>query len=111
MLITPKNIWCFKQNKIKYIVQDLLPYVDEEIIREVLLARGVNKWLACRKDLIRLKNNLKKEITNQIELIRQAKKEKNELLRQRLVGQWEKMVEIRERIRNICHSDRWRFPE
>ena len=44
-------------------------------------------------------------------MIRKVKDAGDELKRQRLVGQLEMMTNIRQRIRGICHSSRWRFPE
>lgn len=58
----------YRQNYPELVIQDAKNYLnlnDEqcEILRNVLLARGINKWLAVRKDLVTYKTTIKKEIT------------------------------------------------
>ena len=101
---TRKNIWEFKQNKPSLIVKDIIekyPNVDSDFIYEVLLKRGVFKWLAVRRDLIKLKDEMRNEITRLCN-IKKTYKEK---------GYLSAIIEYRQKIRKLCHSDRWRAPD
>ena len=134
--ITQHNINQYKQNRISLIVKDLEYYVPEEIVRKVMLKRGINKWLYCRKKFIELKNDLKFEVTQilkEMKFVKALKKDislelgrsmdddhKIELRRRlyklckqydKLVGQLKATSEIKEQIRKICHLSRWQFPE
>jgi len=111
--INEKNINEYRQNKIKYIIKDLEQYVPEDIIREVLLKRGVNKWFMCRGEFINLKDELK-DFTNSILKIMFALKlqeGKRGGRYREMVGMLKTTICIRERIRRICHLSRWQFPE
>jgi hypothetical protein len=119
--VNEKTINNVKQNKIKYLVKDLAEYgVPEEVTREILLKRGVNKWLANRMAIIGLKDELKKEIKNTLAFMKVLEHseicfckltgKKNEIYRKQL-GRLQATEEIRKRIRSICHSSRWVFPE
>jgi len=57
-LLTPKGIWNIEQNKPSLIAEDLEKHagVPLELTHKVLLARGVYKWFAVRRQLIRLKD-------------------------------------------------------
>jgi len=112
MTLTPKTIWQEKQNKPTYIVRDLsgnglLP----DFIYAILLKRGVFKWLAVRRELIRLKNKWRDEITKTIENIQTAKKlnNYNALLWYR--GYLKALEDCRKSVRELCHSDRWQAPD
>jgi hypothetical protein len=98
-----KNIWMEKQNKPTLIVKDIInkyPEVDSNFIYEVLLKRGVFKWLSVRRDLIKYKDILKNKI---IKLNRKKNiKEK---------GYMAALEECRAHIRKLCHSDRWIAPD
>lgn len=96
-------IWTFKQNKPSLIVDDLkqkYPNIDEDFIYGVLMKRGVFKWLNVRRNLIKLKDEMKKEITNNLKL----QTEKKCFIRK---GYLKALVFYREKIRELCHSDRW----
>ena len=59
MKATQLNIWNFAQNKPSLIVEDIAkeyPNIDQDFIYEVLLKRGVFKWLSVRRELIKLKD-------------------------------------------------------
>ena len=64
------TIWMERQNKPSLVVRDLEPLlapgVRRSVIYESLLRRGVFKWLAVRRDLIRLKNLWKTRVTESI---------------------------------------------
>jgi hypothetical protein len=100
---TPKNIWNFAQNKPTLIVKDLVaiyPQIDPNIVYEILLRRGVFKWLAVRRDIIKYKNELKIEITR----LNRKKSQKEK-------GYHKALIECMLRIRKLCHSDRFRAPD
>ena len=103
-MVSKENIWCFKQNKPSLVVKDIVekyPEVDEKVIYEILLKRGVFKWLAVRRDLIKLKNIWRDEIT---ELCTKRKSPKEK-------GYLNALVSCRQQIRKLCHSERWRAPD
>jgi hypothetical protein len=113
-LIDEKNIWQFKQNKPTLIVKDIkekYPEIDEDFIYHVLLKRGVFKWLAVRRDLIKLKSLWLGMIP---ELIKCKKHYKywNEFRDYSEAKGYQKCLEkcIKE-IRKLCHSDRFRSPD
>ena len=98
-----KNIWNFAQNKPSLVVKDIIalyPEVNPDDIYEILLRRGVFKWLSVRRDLIKLKNIWKEEITK---LNRRKTKEEK--------GYYKALIKCRKEIRSFCHSDRWRAPD
>ena len=119
--VTEKTINNVKQNKIKYLVKDFTEYgVPEEVTREILLRRGINKWLANRAKIINLKDEIKKEINYSLAFMKvlkhadicfcKNKGKQNEIYKEEL-GRLKALEEIRKKIRTICHSSRWQFPE
>lgn len=103
MKCNKKTIWNFAQNKPSLIVQDIVtkyPSIDPNFIYEVLLKRGVFKWLSVRRDLIKLKNMLKIEIRTL-----NCKKTQEEK------GYYKGLLKCRKYIRKLCHSDRWVAPD
>ena len=104
--VAESNIENFRQNKLRYVERDLrdLCGVPVETTRLILRARGIEKWIANRRDFIHLKNELKDSIREVNERIPQL----HGLDRQRAVGQMEGMMFARAAIRSICHSSRFR---
>ena len=146
-----------KQNKATYIVNDLLNaslpiehggwlwHLSMEAKRSalyrVLLNRGVFKWFAARRDLIKFKNRLRLMISYQNDLLRDMKKRIVEadaivqramidgsievpvaqaaqaevialtLKRERIRGEMNAYVFVRQELRGICHSPRARFAD
>ena len=83
--------------------------VPREATHAILLARGVYKWLAVRRDLIRLKNEWKEELTR---LQEEAKKyRRGSIERAKISAQIKTLTECRQAIRKLCHSSRWRAPD
>ena len=100
---TKATIWNYAQNKPSLIVKDICskyPNVDPNFVYEVLLSRGVFKWLAVRRDLIKLKNVWREKIT-----------ELNRRKTQQEVGYLKALESCRKEIRSMCHSHRWRAPD
>ena len=113
-MVNEKNINNFKQNKIKYLVRDFAEFgVPEEVTKEILLKRGINKWLANRMAIIHLKDELLQYIRDHLALMRIIAMiaGKNSLDYKEMLGKFKATNGIRERIRKICHSSRWQFPE
>lgn len=101
--VTSKNIWNFAQNKPTLIVEDIVrkyPNVDPNFVYEVLLKRGIFKWLAVRRDLIKLKNEWKNEIT---------KLNRKKTLKEK--GYYHALLKCRAQVRKLCHSERFRCPD
>jgi len=67
--------------------------ISYDVAMDMLLRHGVFKWFACRRDLIRLKDDLRRELHT-------ARGQRAATL-----------VSVRERIRAICHSTRLRAPD
>jgi len=114
MEVNEKTINNIKQNKIRYLVKDFAELgIPEDTTREILLKRGINKWLANRLAIIYLKDELKNQIIFWLKSMKVEKKHntKNSLIYRQLVGILETTINIRQRIRKICHSSRWQFPE
>ena len=114
MEVNEKTINNFKQNKIKYLVKDFAEYgVSEDITRGILLKRGINKWLANRMAIIHLKDELLQYIRDCLGLMRTIAmiEGKNSLNYKEILGQFKATNGIRQKIRKICHSKRWQFPE
>ena len=110
--LTPKGINNIEQNKPCLIASDLAALgISRDTTYSILLGRGVFKWLAVRRDLIRLKNLWRSHITIIIETIRAAKKDGDEYHHAYLKGYLKAYEECRAEIRTMCHSDRWRCPD
>ena len=100
-----KSIWMEEQNKPTLVVKDLALYVDSDIVYESLLRRGVFKWLAVRRGLIRAKNKWKLLITNSINEQKLSKDK-------RYYAGFRKGIELcRKDVRALCHSQRWQAPD
>ena len=112
MKATKANIWEIAQNKPSLIVKDMLQYgVPKDITHNVLLSRGVYKWLAVRRRLIKLKNTWKEGIKNTIQAIQVAKKDNSQYHIAYYRGYLKAYEECREEVRALCHSDRWQAPD
>ena len=115
MEVNEKTINNFKQNKIKYLVRDFAEYgVPEDVTKEILLKRGINKWLANRMAIIGLKNDLKQNIRDYLSLmytIKVSMQGKRSGEYKETLGNLKATIGIRQEIRKICHSSRWQFPE
>lgn len=120
----PDNIWGFAQNKPTLIAKDFeeMFKVPRWVTYQVLVARGVFKWLAVRRDLIKLKNTWRDRITQTIQQIKDAKaylswqptpqsKQQATLKLAYLRGYLKAMEECRKEVRALCHSERWQAPD
>ena len=93
----------YKQNKPSYIVDDIIrryPEVDPDFIFDTLLKRGVFKWLAVRRDIIKLKTQWKKEV-----------RELNRRKSDKEIGYLHALEKCRGEVRALCHSNRFRAPD
>ena len=110
--LTPTGIWSIRQNKPSLVARDLEELgVPREMTHTILLARGVYKWLAVRRDLIKLKDTWKGRVSNALDAIRQAKAEHNHGDLQYWRGYLKAYEEARGEVRALCHSERWRAPD
>ena len=97
--VIKKNIWSYKQNYPEIVVEDILNIIhpllikyhgydclklvdmEMELYRDkiyaILLKRGINKWLAVRKLLIRLKKLYVEHIKMAEQKMLEAKKNKD----------------------------------
>ena len=119
--ITPANIWNFRQNNPELIIKDAAKYLglddnDCELLRQILLARGVNKWLKVRRDLIaykkQVKNELKQIETERVALKSYLREERDERLYHHylaLKGITKTLQGVRAQLRALCNTDRWQI--
>jgi hypothetical protein len=105
--MTPSTIWQCRQNKPTYVVNDLIRYAPARVIYGVLLQRGIFKWLAARRQLIRLKIVWKRRVTYSLEMQRECEWRKREYWR----GYRRALEECRAEVRALCHSPRWQAPD
>jgi len=111
-LLTPELIWNIEQNKPSLVAKDLLAFgVPPKVTHDILLARGVYKWLSVRRQIIKLKNVWKCRITETLERLRVAKREHNDYEVGYLRGYLKAHEECRAEVRALCHSDRWQAPD
>ena len=110
--VTPQNIWNFRQNNPELIIQDARNYLGLnkeqcQILRIILLARGVNKWLKVRRDLIAYKKQLKHKI-KAIEKIRLCypKRTKENLIYMQIS---KTLQQVRSTLKCLCKTDRWQI--
>lgn len=74
MPLRPDTIWQFAQNKPSLVASDLEKLgVPRAVTHRVLLARGVYKWLAARRQIIALKDAWRDEVNRTLAAIRDAK--------------------------------------
>jgi hypothetical protein len=132
---TKENIWQFPQNNPNFVIADIksvYPDIDESVIERSLMARGVNKWLKVRRDLIAHKKKIKNRIKQiQVEILEQKKicsenfvsfaDVKADIGKLEQLGQFFKAKEkltalqteikviIKERtiLKNLCMTERW----
>jgi hypothetical protein len=120
MKVSRRNIWNCRQNKPTHIVRDLLPHIagagpgqwrGADLIYRVLLSRGVFKWLAVRRDLIRLKNQWKERLKLADESNVYLRRTGNGYRAAYMKGYRQALRECRTEVRALCHSDRWQAPD
>lgn len=97
-----------RQAKVSYIARDLAPWVPVDLVYATLLRRGVFKWLAVRRELIRLKNAWRDEIRI---LHTQLREERDPIRRAALRGRLHALEEARAAIRALCHLPRVTAPD
>lgn len=116
------NIWQMRQNRPSLVVEDLEQYAPKEVVYESLLKRGVFKWMACRRDIIKTKNKLRAAVNFANEMIHcyrmlplKDNDPKFERVKAGKIAYWRgylKGVQFAYMcIRAICHSERWRAPD
>ena len=110
--VTKANIANFRQNNPELIISDAkkMLNLDENgcnILRMILLARGVNKWLKVRRDLIAYKKQIKHQIKD-IENRRVALiKNTPEYYTLREVSKV--LQSVRKTLRSLCRTHRWQI--
>lgn len=114
-MVNKKNIDNAKQNKVALIARDLARFgVNPFHVYHSLVKRGVTKWFAARRDLIKFKSMLRFQIhvTHQLQAaIKDRLKDgfdKDARLQLEHVRGYRKGLEMcSKRIKDICHSPRW----
>jgi len=110
--VHPDNVWSFEQNRPTLVASDLEVFgVPRRVSYAILCARGVFKWLAVRRDLIKLKDHYRGEVTRLLTAIENARAGGNAPLQAELRGRLSAYAEALRDIRSLCHSDRWRAPD
>lgn len=64
--VSPSNIWNYRQNHPELVIKDMKSVGASELLinflRLSMLARGINKWLKVRRDIIAYKKLIKHDI-------------------------------------------------
>jgi len=108
----PSNIWEYRQNKPSRIIRALGSLgVSETAAAQILMAHGVYKWLAARRDLIRAKNSWRAELTALYRSIEDGTIKRGTKEHHVAVGRIAALEQCRGEVRAICHSQRWRAPD
>lgn len=118
LTVSKENIWQYRQNKPSLIAKDFedLTNLPQRMCLKILMARGVFKWLKIRRDLIRLKESWKKQITLMQGAIRANRENINTKERPTYAdhyrhgyarGYHDALTECRNQVRRLCHSQRW----
>jgi hypothetical protein len=106
--VTPRTIWHERQNRPSLVVDDLAEYAPPDVVYTSLLRRGVFKWLAVRRGLIKAKDIWKRRVTQSITAQHAAP---SPTTRAYLRGYRRALEECRAEVRALCHSDRWQAPD
>ena len=106
-----KSINSFKQNKQRLIVADAVSeFGSEEAgakVSEIMLRRGVNKWMGNRKKIISLNHEVRKKMPGVHVAMALAKGEKDWYRRGYCRGYLRALTEVRNEMTKICKSNRW----
>ncbi len=120
------NIDHIKQNKPSLVAKDLyeLYEVPYDVTYKILLGRGIFKWLAIRRKLIKLKNVWKERITSLQNKLKDKKEECKKTDRNdykkicsivheigKIQGALGTYMLVREEVRTLCHSSRRQCPD
>jgi Leu/Phe-tRNA-protein transferase len=118
MRTNPKTIWELAQNKPSLVVKDVLKLsrssffeMTEDRLYQILLNRGVFKWLAVRRDLIKLKDKWKRSVTACLAWKKEFKRTKEWRRYYFVKGYQAALEQCRAEVRALCHSQRWRAPD
>lgn len=111
--VSPGNVWIYAQNKPSLIADDFKEKFDIPVIDtlKILMARGVFKWFAVRRKLIKQKDIWKREISELLTDLADAKQQKDHYKVQFIRGKLSVLIRCREEIRELCHSERWSSPD
>ena len=112
-----KTIWNERQNKPTLVVRDICNHLWvesgvvfahlESDIYEILLRRGVFKWLFVRRQIIKLKNAWRDRLTVCYNQPKTTSAYDTGYKR----GYQKALEECRAEVRALCHSDRWVCPD
>lgn len=111
--VKPGNVWEFPQNKPSLVQNDLynLYGVPRIITAKILMARGVYKWLAVRRQLIKLKNTWKGLLTNYYRSVESGNLVRGTAKYHEAKGYAKALERCRKEVRTLCHSARWAIPD
>ena len=121
--VKPDNIWNYAQNKPSLIAKDfseIYGIAPAETLR-ILMARGVFKWFSVRREIIKLKNKWKEQVSYYNDKVRFDKmvvrcKSKNATYADHYRygysrGYLDALTACRKEVRDLCHSERWTAPD
>lgn len=115
--LTRKSIENERQNKPTLIAKDLVAFgVPRSATYEILLRRGVFKWLEVRRRLVLLKDDWKHEVTRSLEAQRALRHGgTDDYFYEGRSADWIRgyragLEHCRAEVRELCHSPRWTCP-
>ena len=113
LAVSKINIAGYAQNKPSLICTDLerIAGVPPIVSAKILMARGVFKWLAVRRELIKLKDMWREELTQIYRRIERGEVKRNSPEHRELVGYMKALEKCRKQVRQLCHSHRWQCPD
>jgi hypothetical protein len=112
--VNKKTIWNFRQNNPELVINDAREFLrlseDQcDILRNILLARGVNKWLKVRRDLIAYKKQIKHRICEIQQIIPRLKSYGYGTHLIELKQELKTLQKIRGDLKRLCMTDRWQI--
>jgi len=111
-LLTFNGIWSIEQNKPSLIADDLEQHdIPRHLAYSIMLGRGVFKWFAVRRDLIKLKDAWRDKLTALYCLTSKNEVKKGTKEYYKNQGRIEMLEECRADVRALCHSERFRAPD
>lgn len=107
--VAHRNIDQYKQNSVYLIARDFEEHfnIPQQEAFKILMARGVFKWFAVRRNLIKLKDSWKERVTLIIKIIKASKKLRDFRSLYYYRGYLKGYEDARKEVRALCHSSRW----
>lgn len=116
LAVSRETVWTYQQNRPSLLMKDFEKLgIPKKTTLRILLARGVCKWLAARRDIIKLKDQWLVDVRLAMTRLRDHKRRQHNQKDRASLMWWRgylyAMSKCRQEVREICHSERWRVPD